>query len=165
MAKLPHSEDLSDLLPKEGGGYALIAVGVQECTQLLSVCFVQLSLLFLALIPLSSLLCAAQTLVSALHKHLGPSYYIVGKKSLWEIKLIVFAHRPTLPYGSVVSGVQTDSVATGMLHIMGNKGAVAVCCRVWGTSVCFVNSHLAPHDHRYDARYEVFASEWTTLEC
>jgi len=50
-----------------------------------------------------------------------------------------------------IRGVQTASVGTGVLGLLGNKGAVAVRMRVYDTSVAFVNSHLSSGDNEGDA--------------
>lgn len=46
----------------------------------------------------------------------------------------------------VVSGIESSSIATGIMGILGNKGAVALKLRLHGTTILFVNSHLAPHE-------------------
>ena len=131
QAKEPEPEDLSHWIPKNGGNYDILAIGTQECPTSLG------------------------DLTDAIQKHLGSSYYVVGRKALWEIKLIVFAHT-TLGLGSVIHCVETDSVATGIMGIMGNKGGTAVAFRILDTSVCFINTHLAPHMERYADRNRMF---------
>ncbi len=54
-------------------------------------------------------------------RHLGPCYYIVAKKHLWEMKILVYA-RNDLVMGEDITCVETASVATGIMGIMGNKG-------------------------------------------
>jgi hypothetical protein len=82
-------------------------------------------------------------------------YYLVAKKSLWEIKIFVFA-RNNLRIGQEISGVETSSVATGIMGIMGNKGGVAVAMRLHTLSLCFVNSHLAAHTEKNADRHRMF---------
>ena len=36
--------------------------------------------------------------------------------------------------------------------MQGLKGAVAVRMKLYGISMCFVNSHLSAHDHNYESR-------------
>jgi phosphatidylinositol-bisphosphatase len=40
------------------------------------------------------------------------------------------------------------SIATGFLGVVGNKGAVAVGMKIMNTSICFLVSHLAAHQHQ-----------------
>ena len=48
---------------------------------------------------------------------------------------------------SQVGGVQTAAVATGIANTLGNKGGVALRCCVGRSSLLFINSHLAAHQH------------------
>ena len=56
----------------------------------------------------------------------------------------------------MIHRVETDSVATGIMGIMGNKGGVGVSFKLHSLSVCFVNTHLAPHMERYADRNRMF---------
>ena len=47
--------------------------------------------------------------------------------------------------------------ATGIGHVIANKGGVGVSVKVWDTSVCFINSHLAAHDDMTRRRNDDFA--------
>eukprot|EP00887_Chlorella_sp_A99_P001580 scaffold8.g1580.t1 len=51
----------------------------------------------------------------------------------------VWVRRALLPH---IRGVQALSVGTGMLGMLGNKGAVAVRMRVYDSSLCIISSHL-----------------------
>ncbi|CAI5493977.1 unnamed protein product, partial [Closterium sp. Naga37s-1] len=45
-----------------------------------------------------------------------------------------------------ITDVTATSEATGIGHVIANKGAVSVSLKFWDTSFCFVNSHLAAHE-------------------
>ncbi|KAG4067686.1 hypothetical protein HA402_005458 [Bradysia odoriphaga] len=48
----------------------------------------------------------------------------------------------------------TETVGTGALNFMGNKGGVGVSLQLNEAFICFVNSHLAAHTHEVDRRKE-----------
>ena len=51
-----------------------------------------------------------------------------------------------------VANFETSYVKTGFNGLWGNKGAVAIAARINGRSVCFINSHLTPHDGNVQQR-------------
>ncbi|GAB0497030.1 hypothetical protein MMPV_008353 [Pyropia vietnamensis] len=73
----------------------------------------------------------------------GDEYVAVARQHLMEIKLQVFVHRRIKDR---VLKTKTVTEATGIGHVVGNKGAVAVKLTIDDTTLCFVSSHLAAHE-------------------
>jgi len=73
----------------------------------------------------------------------GDEYVAVARQHLMEIKLQVFVHRRIKDR---VLKTKTVTEATGLGHVVGNKGAVAVKITIDDTTLCFVSSHLAAHE-------------------
>ncbi|KAI8871530.1 DNase I-like protein, partial [Ramicandelaber brevisporus] len=77
---------------------------------------------------------------SSLPQH--PQYRKVASKQLIGMLVLVYAR---LEIADDIHDIRVDSVGTGIMGIMGNKGGVAIRLMYQFTTMCFVNSHLA-HD-------------------
>ena len=81
--------------------------------------------------------------VDTLLRHIGSEKYsLLAYHQMWQIRIAVFVlsrqkHK--------VNTVEVSQEATGIAHVLGNKGAVAVSLSFRHTSFCFVNCHLAAH--------------------
>jgi hypothetical protein len=112
--------------------YDLYVIGVQECHYEPPMC--------VGGVPRSE--SCFSDFLSILFRNLGTSYELVGYKSLMSIRIVVFASARICPY---INQVLSDKVPTGVGSIMGNKGGVALYLRIFHTSYCFINCHLAAH--------------------
>eukprot|EP00911_Craspedida_sp_UC1_P001695 UC1_evm1s1287 len=95
-------------------------------------------------------------------RHLrGDDYYQVGYAKLLQMRLVVFA-RESLR--ARISHVQTSTVATGIANKVGNKGGVGVSFFVGGSSLCFINSHLAANAEKCRRRNQNFRDILTRMQ-
>jgi len=69
------------------------------------------------------------------------------------IRLFVFAH---VEHESKISCVESSKEATGIAHVVGNKGGVGIRFNFNETSLCFVGAHLAAHQEKVDDRNHDF---------
>ncbi|CAG9862346.1 unnamed protein product [Phyllotreta striolata] len=81
--------------------------------------------------------------------HPKAKYKLVGLARLVGMQLVVMVNNKHYPY---VKNISVDTVGTGLLGKMGNKGGVGVRLELHNTSLCFVNCHLAAHVEEFERR-------------
>ncbi|KAL1518982.1 hypothetical protein AB1Y20_003251 [Prymnesium parvum] len=118
----------------EGEGFDLYVIGTQEAER-----SIEMSILN----PWKS------KWILRLNSALGEGYVCLASHSLMAIHLAVYARRELLPQ---VSHVHSAHVACGIGDVLGNKGGVGISLCVGRTSILFINSHLAAHQHKVNER-------------
>ncbi|MCO5552113.1 hypothetical protein L7F22_005623 [Adiantum nelumboides] len=113
--------------------YDLVAVGAQECDYP----------------PRAPHTDCAKDWIATLRSALGSGYKLVHGLSRGQMRLVVFVH---VDSQKAISEVLDGSEATGVGHVISNKGGICVSLKFWDTSLCFVNCHFAAHEGQYEAR-------------
>ncbi|XP_052241819.1 inositol polyphosphate 5-phosphatase OCRL-like isoform X2 [Dreissena polymorpha] len=87
----------------------------------------------------------------AVSKHLHPKarYAKVASVRLVGVLLLVFIKEVHMEF---VKLDDVDSVPTGIMGMLGNKGGVGVRFSLHDTTLLFINSHLAAHQDEYERR-------------
>lgn len=124
-------DDLSPWIPQSG--FDLYAIGTQEN---------QYS---------NSDILVASDWNNRLKEHLGEDFILISTNALMQIKISLFARSNLV---SQIFNLKTAREATGIANVLGNKGGVCIAFDIQDTSFCFINAHLAAHQHMKKRRNE-----------
>lgn len=86
--------------------------------------------------------------------HPAAKYCLVKHIRLVAMLLIVYA-KPELM--DDVTNISVDTVGTGIMGKLGNKGGVTTRLRFHASDICFVNSHLAAHVEELERRNQDYS--------
>ena len=92
---------------------------------------------------------AEWTTVVTASLHKGAKYVLVKSVRLVGMMLLVYTREELQ---SQLTNISVDTVGTGIMGKLGNKGGVGVRFRLHATELCIVNSHLAAHQEEYERR-------------
>lgn len=118
----PPRKELEKFIPVET--FDIYVIGTEECEQSIS---------------MAILFSSKAKWTAALTDLMGPHFVQIAAETMQAIHCIAFVRRELAPY---ITKVETQSVATGLGDVLGNKGGVAISMDIGSTSFLFVNSHF-----------------------
>jgi len=130
----PPLSELEKFIPPDT--FDIYVIGTEECENSIAMSF---------------LFSSKAKWVAALTELMGNSYVEVCSETLQAIHCIMFVRRELRP---MISRIETQSVATGIADMIGNKGAVALSMDIGMTSFLFVNGHFTSGEGACERRNE-----------
>lgn len=98
-----------------------------------------------------------------IERTLKQQYTQVCSRHLVGLSLCIYVKR-ALYKDQHINDVQHETVGVGIMGVGGNKGAVAIRFKIYDSSICFVNSHLAAHQNNTAGRNSDFHNICTRLK-
>jgi len=89
-----------------------------------------------------------------------PNYMLLQKKHLVGIALFIFIKKQLNQF---IEEEESNQVGVGLLGVAGNKGGVGIRFKLYDSTMCFVNSHLAAHKNNHQGRNQDYARILTNM--
>jgi phosphatidylinositol-bisphosphatase len=112
----------------------IVAIGVQECEDIR---------------PRRQEGRRSRKLRALQRKAMGKDYKCLVQSKLGGIQLTVFVRTNI---SDIVQGIEIVDVACGVGNVLMNKGAICALLRMEGKTIALINSHLAAHQTKVEAR-------------
>lgn len=86
-----------------------------------------------------------------IERTLKQQYTLLCSRHLVGLSLCIYVKRE-LYKDQHINDVQAETVGVGIMGVGGNKGAVGIRFKLYDSSICFINSHLAAHQNNVAGR-------------